>query len=256
MYRTERRDRFELVIVDNGSTDETPTLAREVDRFLINETPRNLARSLNVGVRAASSELLFILNNDIVVLSSDWVSRFQAAVHGRGAEIVVPTTVEGTTMTPALYDVVRDVSDRGATSDVRLEEITHLEMACTVMTRSALERCGPFDESLPLWYFDLELLIAVRAAGIRPQRCRDVAARHFGNATIRYAKGAPVVEALRIEHERFCARHSEDELTRLGLAFPHELGPTDLQTGMTTITTETLDAWRRVWRDRSRSEDS
>lgn len=57
---------FETIVVDNGSTDETP---REIARFpwvryLTQERNLNFAGGCNAGARAAEAELVLFLNND------------------------------------------------------------------------------------------------------------------------------------------------------------------------------------------------
>lgn len=71
---------YEVIVVDNGSTDATarecPALGEQLfgERFrhLRFETNRNFAPACNSGARAASGDYLFLLNND-TLLTPDWL---------------------------------------------------------------------------------------------------------------------------------------------------------------------------------------
>src|SRR5438477_1463306 len=64
-------DEFELVLVDNGSPDDTRELFRTWDppaTVVELERNRNFAGGSNAGARASSGRTLVFLNNDIEVL--------------------------------------------------------------------------------------------------------------------------------------------------------------------------------------------
>jgi GT2 family glycosyltransferase len=76
------KDRLELMIVDNGSTDDSVAFVRRAyPPVSIVETGRNLgfAGGNNVGARAATGEYVAFLNNDAHVYS-DWLSKLVEAV--------------------------------------------------------------------------------------------------------------------------------------------------------------------------------
>jgi len=53
----------EIIVVDGGSTDATPSLAAAAGALVLT-TPRGRARQMNSGARAASGEILFFLHAD------------------------------------------------------------------------------------------------------------------------------------------------------------------------------------------------
>ena len=66
----------QLVVVDDGSTDRTPSLlATYGDRILVirHETALGFAGACNAGVAAATGEFVILLNNDTVP-TSGWLS--------------------------------------------------------------------------------------------------------------------------------------------------------------------------------------
>src|SRR5205807_1406959 len=66
----------ELIIVDNGSSDGSLELVADVPEARIIELHRNtgFANAVNVGIEAAQSEAVALLNTD-VILDTDWIRR-------------------------------------------------------------------------------------------------------------------------------------------------------------------------------------
>jgi len=73
---------FEVVLVDNGSTDESVSLvhAQYSDvRLLLLPHNRGFASAVNAGIRTAGGEIVALLNNDTEV-DSRWLSALQSAL--------------------------------------------------------------------------------------------------------------------------------------------------------------------------------
>ncbi|MGY5803276.1 glycosyltransferase family 2 protein [Rhizobium sp. LEGMi12c] len=71
---------FEVLVVDNGSTDQSvldlyERYRRSEPRFSATVKPEafNFSRSVNRGLQAATGEHYLILNNDVEVIESDWL---------------------------------------------------------------------------------------------------------------------------------------------------------------------------------------
>lgn len=83
---------FEVLLVDNASSDATPMEAPNLGRalfganfvYLPQPVNRNFAAACNLGARAATGDLLFFLNND-TLLTPGWLPPLQAALAGEGA---------------------------------------------------------------------------------------------------------------------------------------------------------------------------
>src|SRR5690349_13632135 len=61
---------FELIVVDDGSTDDSAALALSAGATVIRiPTPRGPAAARNLGARAARSSLVFFLDADVAVHS-------------------------------------------------------------------------------------------------------------------------------------------------------------------------------------------
>ncbi len=72
----------EVLVVDNGSTDETPAELRKLDWVRVLTLPSNLGfvRGNNAGIEAVDrSHDVVLLNNDLVFTQRDWLQRLRAA---------------------------------------------------------------------------------------------------------------------------------------------------------------------------------
>jgi GT2 family glycosyltransferase len=72
LERTVRRVRYEVILVDDGSTDGTRDFLRTLPapryRVVLNEQPRGYAFNNNAAARLARADTLCLLNNDTVLL--------------------------------------------------------------------------------------------------------------------------------------------------------------------------------------------
>jgi rhamnosyltransferase len=82
--RAQNYSRWELIVIDSGSTDGSQELIEEMSpRHFIRITPReyNPARVLNCGMELAKSEIVLFLNADATPQGSNWLRPLAAALH-------------------------------------------------------------------------------------------------------------------------------------------------------------------------------
>src|SRR5688500_602779 len=61
---------YEVIVVDDASSDGTGTRAREYDARVVAVDFRRIAATRNAGARAAAGELLFFVDADTAVMAS------------------------------------------------------------------------------------------------------------------------------------------------------------------------------------------
>ncbi len=92
-------DDYEVVVVDDGSTDGSVELIRSFPcRLLTQDTRRGASAARNAGAAAARGSFLFFIDADCLVLP-DTMTAVERAVREYGAAVVV-----GGTYTPRAYD--------------------------------------------------------------------------------------------------------------------------------------------------------
>ena len=84
------RQPWELIVVDDGSTEETSAYLESVRdavsvpvTVITNVTSRGIAAAINQGLKAARGEYLVLLNNDVVV-TDGWLGQLIALANAKG----------------------------------------------------------------------------------------------------------------------------------------------------------------------------
>jgi GT2 family glycosyltransferase len=168
----------EVIVVDNGSTDGTVAHVRE--RFpdvRAVELGRNtgFAGGANAGLRAASSEAVALVNQD-VRLEPDWLERACAALEASPRAASVATKMVDLADPSLLYDTgdilrrdgVCEQRGRFERDDGRFDEPGEVFGACAgaaLYRREAVLDLGGFEERFFLYLEDADLALRLRLAG-------------------------------------------------------------------------------------------
>jgi N-acetylglucosaminyl-diphospho-decaprenol L-rhamnosyltransferase len=171
------------IVVDNASADRTQAVAREHGaRVVANARNEGFGRGSNIGVRAAGTEFVLILNPDIVLEPGAVAALLQATRRYPDAGMLAPRIVEPdgrfffqprSLLAPYL------ANPRGRLS---LPEgdccVPFLSGACFMMRRELFLRLGGFDEQIFLFYEDDDLCRRVADAGHALVHVHGAVARH------------------------------------------------------------------------------
>jgi glycosyltransferase involved in cell wall biosynthesis len=191
---------FELVIVDNGSTDDTPSLERtfrdERVRWMRVET-RGVGAARNAGIAAARGEWVAFLDDD-----DEWSPTFlerQLATAARtGASVVYCAAVE------EMRDGRREVHEPLAHARPGLDVMVrgwHPFVGCVIVRRAALVAAGGFATDLPIredWHLLLRLALRERFAAT-PERL--MVRHHHGGERLGADHDASLVADRAIDRE-------------------------------------------------------
>ena len=148
---------YELILVDNGSTDETPLLFKELaDRpcaarveVIRNDENKGFAAGVNQGLRNAQGEYIVLLNNDTVV-TPHWLEDLIAWSLTDWPKVGMVGPMTNYTAAPQLIEAgYRDLSDldefalkRRALFRGRALDVPRLTGFCLLIRRAVLEALG------------------------------------------------------------------------------------------------------------------
>ncbi len=187
----------EIIIVDNGSTDDTPELlkswqASHANCIVIrNESNRGFAGGNNQGLAVARGKYALLLNNDTVV-TAGWLEAM-LAVYARHPEtgLVGPVSnrVSGPQLVPeATYTNLLEMpafAARHAQANAGQSfEVLRAVGFCLLATRAVINQLGGLDENFGSGNFeDDDFCLRARFAGFRIRVARDSFVHHTGSQT-------------------------------------------------------------------------
>jgi GT2 family glycosyltransferase len=188
--------RYELIVVDNASTDDSPEFVRENFpnvRVIVNERNLGFSAGMNVGLRAAEGSILVLLNNDLEV-HPGWLRALVDALAANervgiaGCKVYYP---DGRTLQHAggiihYPQALPDhwgyqKKDQGQYNQMR--EVDYVIGAALAVKREVLEQVGYLDEGYFLYYDDPDLSFSARKVGYSTIYVPDAVVFHHEAAT-------------------------------------------------------------------------
>jgi N-acetylglucosaminyl-diphospho-decaprenol L-rhamnosyltransferase len=185
----------ELIMVDNGSTDDTRARLQAewpAARLECFEENRGFAEACNRGVSAGSGAFVVLLNND-VDCHPDFLARLVAPLEQDSSVGAVAALM--------LQPGERLIDSAGLTADVTLggfprlqglglerAQAEHPVLAGPAGTAAAYRRCaweqvGGLDETIFAYMEDFDLALRLRSAGWEAAVAADAVGVHLGSAT-------------------------------------------------------------------------
>ncbi|MBI1349395.1 glycosyltransferase [bacterium] len=189
-FRTD--EPYELIVVDNGSTDGTVDYLRgQADlRLIENAENRGFPAAVNQGLAIAQGQQLLLLNNDTIV-TTGWLRRLLDALH-RDPQVGLVGPVSNQVSGPQQITVpYRDLAsldgfawEWGQQHAGQLQELERLVGFCLLFRREVLEQIGGLDERFGIGNFeDDDYCRRARLAGFRTVVAVDSFVHHFGGRT-------------------------------------------------------------------------
>lgn len=173
---------YRVIVVDNGSTDGSQRMVRELfEEVHMIENPKNYgySRGMNEGILQGCElyrpDYFVLMNNDIEVIDPNWLNEMVGlAESDKRIAVDAPKVLRpdgkidftlGTSF-PRIRNIAHGETDRGQ-YDFRAEADI-VSGACFLVTRSALERVGAYDEAFsPISYEDIDLFLRMKRAGFK-----------------------------------------------------------------------------------------
>jgi hypothetical protein len=186
----------EVIVVDDGSTDDTTSFLREHFpdvRVVRLDTNRGFAAAVNEGIRRCTRDYIALLNNDTQA-SPQWLRALKTTLDRQPSvgfcsskmlfadrPEVVNSIGIGFTRTGTAFDV-----GYGQPDGERFASPRPIFGACAgaaMYRRQLFERIGLFDEDLFMWYEDADLSFRAQLAGFKCAYVPDAVVYHVGGGT-------------------------------------------------------------------------
>jgi len=188
---------FELIIVDNGSTDGTDNYLKALQEkhknvmVILNGRNLGFASANNMGIKRSNGEYMIFLNNDTVV-TRGWVSGLLFHLQQPNAGMVGPVTNsignEAAIETDYMNLSGMEMFAENYTAKHRkvVFEIPVLAMYCVAISRQTVEKVGLLDEQFSIGMFeDDDYALRVKKAGLKVICAEDVFIHHFGGVSFK-----------------------------------------------------------------------
>ncbi|HEX2975931.1 MAG TPA: glycosyltransferase, partial [Bacteroidales bacterium] len=208
---------YEIIVVDNASTDGTINYLKGLEkklsnlRVIYNEANLGFPVAVNQAIKASKGGYMLIANNDIVV-TEGWLERMlEVAESDPRIGIVGPVSniVSGIQMDenakyktmPEMHRYAKKVVKQNAGQTLEYARVSFL---CTLIKREVIDLIGGLDERFsPGNFEDDDFCIRSMIAGFKTVIAKDVFIHHYGSKSFRaegYEKYAGLV---RLNEKKF-----------------------------------------------------
>jgi hypothetical protein len=182
----------EVLVVDNGSTDETPRALESYSSWLrVIRNPRNLGfvGGNNVAIGEAESDSdVVLLNNDVEFPQRDWLQRLRRCARSApGAGIVgCRLTLPDGRLLHAGTFIVADTMwgqqigslEKDVGQYTRTREVDGIVFACAYIRREVLDTIGHLSVDFESYFEDTDYCLRARRAGFKTYLCGEVTLMH------------------------------------------------------------------------------
>lgn len=169
----------EIIVVDDGSkepiTKAITKLFPQV-KVLTNDTNLGFAKTVNKGIRAASNDMILLLNNDIYLPNPQWLRHMVDTLKADDLDMTAPA---GGRMDGQWNYIPGEAKRRG-------EKFSYLVGWCLLVKRKVFDKVGLIPEDFGKGFFE-DVLFGYRAkrAGFKMNIVEDTGVEHLYHTTFK-----------------------------------------------------------------------
>ena len=192
LYEYTNPELFELIMVNNASTDGTKEFLEEFSKdknnikIINNDENFGFAKGMNQGLKIASGEYIFLLNNDLL-FTPNWLEKFVEILKNNNdiGLISCMTNYSGEDFQKIenadRYTINNyiELSKNLKGNNFKYLENTRVVFFCVGITRQVLERVGYLDEKFgQCWFEDDDYTLRILYEGFKIAIAKDIFIYH------------------------------------------------------------------------------
>jgi GT2 family glycosyltransferase/glycosyltransferase involved in cell wall biosynthesis len=234
---------YEIVVVDDGNLSESTCRALadipyRLESFTVSNTPFNFSKKANFAFRQARGRYIFLLNDDLEVISPDWLGAMiefvqQEEIGVVGARLLLADDrIQHVGLVLGVNNGAAHAFHEFPAGSIGYNAYTHLirnysavSAACMATRADVIERAGGFDEQFATDFNDIDFCLRVIREGYRIVYTPYAELYHFEGTSIKRKIQDPHEVAL--FNSRWSAEIQNDpyynvNLTRVGTDFSRD----------------------------------
>lgn len=178
---------YEVIVIDNGSNEQetfeifTKWKGEEPKRFRVErlDIPFNYSKLNNEGVRLAKGELILLLNNDVEVITSNWLEEMagqamRSSIGAVGAKLLYPDhSIQHAGVVLGIGGVAGHSHKGFSKSDLgyfgtllRINNVSAVTGACLMVKKQLFEAVGGLNERLKVAFNDVDFCLKLLQKGV------------------------------------------------------------------------------------------
>lgn len=196
IYRFTAYKNFEIIVVDNGSAQQTKQTLEEFRKecaftYLYQSMEFNFSKMCNLGAKAAKGDFILLLNDDMEVIEELWLSKMVgqaslAHVGAVGAKLLYPNTtfIQHAGITNTIYGPghkLKKMKDNVPYYYGRnwfIYNVIGVTAACLLVRSEVYRACGGLYEELAVAYNDVDFCFRLYEKGLCNVQRNDVVLYH------------------------------------------------------------------------------
>ena len=178
-------DDFELIIVDNASTDGTREFISKIPnvKLILNEDNLGYSKGNNQGLSIAEGEYIAFFNNDIL-LYPNWFENVEKVFQQENVGFISPRHINPHYDNTNERHYIKFFRKNFSYKKDYEKNFDECVFSCVVTKRSVIDNIGDFDENFtPAFFEDNDLKYRAIEAGYGVYVANNVCFFHFGSIT-------------------------------------------------------------------------
>ena len=204
---------YEIIIVDNASTDGTTEKLKNYPDIKVIENDENLGfpKAINQGILKAAGDYILLLNNDVVV-TKGWLNRMVEVITTNekiGIVGPVSNSVSGFQLDKnAKYKSIEEMHKYAGKLSVskkgEIIEFPRVAFLCTLIKKDVIDKIGGLDERFtPGNFEDDDFCLRSQLAGYKTVIAPDVFIHHYGSVSFKKNGENKYAKRLEINKQKF-----------------------------------------------------